>query len=45
MRRDDGGDDHQDRSSGKYQDYDGDADEDPFLACLSLPCFSGSLGG
>ncbi len=37
MRRDDQGHDHQDRSSGKYQDYGGGAHEDPFLACLSLP--------
>jgi len=36
VRRDDQGDDDQDRSSRKYQDRGGDAHEDPFLACPSL---------
>jgi hypothetical protein len=37
MRRDDQGDDHQDRSSRNYQDYGKDVQEDPVLACLPLP--------
>jgi hypothetical protein len=37
VRRDDQRDDHQDRSSGKYQDYGGGAHKDLLLACLSLP--------
>jgi hypothetical protein len=44
VRRDDQGDDDQDRSSRKYQDYGGDAHEDPFLACLRCRSFKGSLG-
>src|SRR6266852_1964824 len=36
IRCDDKGDDRQDRGSRTYQDYTGDAHEDPVLACLSL---------
>jgi hypothetical protein len=37
MRRNDQGNDHQDRGSRKYEDHGGDAHEDPVLACLLLP--------
>jgi hypothetical protein len=37
IRRDDHEHDHQERSSRKYQDYGGDAHEDPVLAYLPLP--------
>jgi methyl-accepting chemotaxis protein len=37
MRRDDHEHDHHERSSRKYQDYGGDAHEDPVLACHPLP--------
>ncbi len=35
--RDHQGDEHGHRSSHKYQDYGGDAQEDPVLACFPLP--------
>jgi hypothetical protein len=44
MRRDDQGDDHQERGSRKYQDYGGDAHEDPVLACPSLPVLQRESG-
>jgi hypothetical protein len=44
VRRDDQGDDHQGRSGRKYQDYGGDAHEDPFLACLLLPVLQRESG-
>jgi len=37
MRRNDQGNDHQDRGGRKYEDHGGDAHEDPVLACLPLP--------
>ena len=44
MRGDDQDDDHHERNSHKYQDYGGDAHEDPVLACLPLPVLRRDFG-